>query len=134
MARMREPQSPGVQSLAGQLETRLSLSIDGIVDQRMADRRHVHSNLVRSPGFEPEEQLRMALKGFAYFVMRDRRFPLGSNRELQPVARIAADCALDRAARVARHTASQAEVLSRDFAPLHRRLHGQQALRALSDY
>src|SRR6202041_3489660 len=90
-------QSPCMQRLPRKVEARFNLSIDRIVENGMTDRRQVHANLMRSPGFEAEEQLRMLRKGFAQLVMRHRRFSLVDDRELQTIAWIASDRPLDRA-------------------------------------
>ncbi len=86
----------------------------------MTERGHVHANLMRAPGFEPERQFARADQPLAHRVVRDRRLAVGANRVLQAVARIAPDRAANRALRIVGDAEHDAAVLALDVARLHR--------------
>lgn len=52
---MAESEPPSVQRLPGQLRAPVALSVDGIVEDRVANGGEVHAYLVRASRFEAED-------------------------------------------------------------------------------
>ena len=109
-ARVRERKAPGVQGLPGKLESRFAPAVERVVDDRVSHRRQVNANLMRPAGFEAEDQFGVPREGFAQFVVRDRGLAVAGNRELEPIARVAADRAFDRSAAVFGNAGHQPEI------------------------
>ena len=70
-------------------------SIHGITDERMAERQHVHANLVRAAGLKAAAQQRCMRKMFEHLVMRDRRAAPRRYRHARALHRMAAYRRLD---------------------------------------
>ena len=119
---MNKPQRRGVQCLSFEFGLIwsdsvgvLSIRINGIANQRVADMRHVNANLVSSSGFEPTFHQRSFAKAFNCSEMRNGMFAfvVGQNRHFFAVYGRSADLGADRASRRGRDAAD-----NRKIAPL----------------
>src|SRR2546427_13161532 len=95
---MREGEPPRVQELALQAELAWP-SVDGVACDREADRRKVHTDLMGTPGLEPNVEQRVSLQELPHLKVSDRLTQLvGVGRLPQRVTAIAPDRRLDPAA------------------------------------
>ena len=119
--RVHERERGGVEREALEEEWRArSASIDAITDHRMAERRQVNADLMRSTGLEAHVEVRELREAFHHPPARDRALPLphGKDRHALAVTGIATDRRVHDARRRA-----HASVYDRDVTALHRAGH-----------
>src|SRR5690606_6973376 len=91
--------------------------VQRITDQRRADARHVHANLMRPAGLERDVDVRVRTKTLADRIARDRRPAMLDDRHFQSIARMPADRRIDRAA-AREHALADGRIGPVDLAPL----------------
>ena len=119
--RMDEPKPACVQRLtpesrAGRYAAG-ARAVDGIADQRMADRLQMHAYLVRTTGFKRAFNQRTVEKAFDDAIMRARRLAALRHGHACPLPRMPSDRRIDRAA-VFDEAARQRIVMTLDRARL----------------
>src|SRR5690606_2913782 len=90
--------------------------VQRITDERRADARHVHANLMRPAGLERDVDVRVRTKALANRIARDGRPAALDDRHFQPVSRMPADRRIDRAA-AREHTLADGRVSPMNLAP-----------------
>ena len=101
-------------------QTRIGLAVDRIADQRVADRCHVHANLVRPACFQGAFKQRAVVEDFQHAIPGQRRLATTTFRHhghLGPMNRMPADRRID-AVIASNDTGSQRQVLPLDRARL----------------
>lgn len=95
---MDEAQRPRVQALPAQALFRPLVAVDQIAEQRVADVRHVHADLVRAAGLQLAADVRVAVVARDDRPVRDRVAGVfGRHGHALAVRRVAADGRVDRA-------------------------------------
>ena len=114
---MNQAKTPRMQCLSWELGTDRhpagAVTVDLITDQRMPERRHVHANLVRTPGFQRTFDQRAIDEAFDDPKVRPRRLAALNNRHLRSLRRMPTDRLVDGSARF-QHAAHQRLVVALD--------------------
>ena len=108
---MGEAERPGVQELPVRVGVAL-LAVDRVARHGMADRLHVHADLMGPAGFEHALHVGRVGEPFEHLEARHGRFSLGRDRHLLAVADVAADRRVDRAEVVLDHAFDDRDVLA----------------------
>ena len=120
---MNKPERRGVQRLScefgliwSDFDDVLSIRINGIANQRVADMRHVDAHLMRATGFQRTGNERRFPQDFAGFEMGDGVFALVSRqyRHFLAVGRRSTDLCPDRAGRRGGDIADDRPILALD--------------------
>src|SRR6185312_14126740 len=102
----RKGGDPRAQLATSRGEPPAAVAVDGVADHWVAALREVNPDLVRPPGCEPAFDLRRAATEIALDAIAGEgrlAVPGADHRHLFPIARAAADIALDLARRRHRH-------------------------------
>src|SRR5207247_1819625 len=114
--RMDETEAPRVQRLTMERYP-MTASVCGIADERMLERREVHSDLMRAARLEPAGKQRARSEAFAHLIMRNRGLARRDDGHRCALDRMAADRRIDAPA-PSQHAVRKCEV----FAPYRSRL------------
>ena len=92
-------------------------AIGQIADQRMADMRHMHADLMRAARLQPTGQQRRGAEILEPFPMGDRLAPArgGDHRHALALRRVAADRRVDRPLRALGRAPGEGEIVAREI-------------------
>src|SRR3546814_8162205 len=112
LARMQRLPWKRLQRLAqhdGQAGAAHRPAVDEVANDRLADMRHVHADLMCAAGFQTHAHVRVLLEAFLHPVVGDGRTTIVDHRHLQALARMAAD-------RSEEHTSELQSLMSNSYA------------------